>query len=251
MLPGGLYLQKHKQKLEGKLELSEERKRPVLLANFIKGYLEESKLTKRSHRDDVRTTKMWLDFLGKCCTLHDVRPEDLERRRRQRKAAGSADATINRDLKRIFTLAVRDGKADRNPVAQVKLAKLNNARIHWLSDDEEAAQEAIYPADQWYAVVVALHTGLRKEEQLALRWDSVDFRNGVLTIPRSRHGERRHIPMNDQVAAVLRDRHRARGTSPWVYPGQDPRKHATEMWLPLRKGTEGRRCARLPLARLS
>ena len=50
------------------------------------------------------------------------------------------------------------------------------------SDDESRAR-----------VTVLLHTGLRKAEFLGLTWKHVDFKAGVLTIPRSKNGEARHV----------------------------------------------------------
>ena len=34
-------------------------------------------------------------------------------------------------------------------------------------------------------------------EQDSLIWDNVDFELRILTVPRSKHGEKRHIPLND------------------------------------------------------
>ena len=41
-------------------------------------------------------------------------------------------------LKRVFNLAPRDGKAERNPVRDVKFFKEDNQRVRWLTEEEEA-----------------------------------------------------------------------------------------------------------------
>src|SRR5262249_34575960 len=46
-------------------------------------------------------------------------------------------------------------------------------------------------------VAVAIHTGLRQSEQFHLRWEHVDFANGVLTVPRSKSRPRRHPDEGD------------------------------------------------------
>ena len=49
--------------------------------------------------------------------------------------------TVNRELmflKRVFNLAPRDGKAERNPVRDVKFFKEDNQRVRWLTEEEEA-----------------------------------------------------------------------------------------------------------------
>jgi len=55
--------------------------------------------------------------------------------------------------------------------------------------------------ESWVLVEVALNTGLRRGEQFALRWEHVDFTTGVLTVPRSKHGEARRLPMTTRCGA--------------------------------------------------
>lgn len=50
---------------------------------------------------------------------------------------------------------------------------------------------------------LALHTGMRRGEQFGLRWQDVDFKRGIITIPRSKHGEVRHIQINSVARAAL------------------------------------------------
>lgn len=58
-------------------------------------------------------------------------------------------------------------------------------------------------------MTVLLHTGLRKAEFLGLCWGHVDFKAGVLTIPRTKNGEARHVPMNASVRDILARRPRS------------------------------------------
>lgn len=51
---------------------------------------------------------------------------------------------------------------------------------------------------------MALYSGLRQGELLNLTRDRVDWANNVITIDRSKHGERRQVPMNSVVREVLR-----------------------------------------------
>src|SRR5262245_46888410 len=95
-------------------------------------------------------------------------------------------------------------------------AKENNQRVRFLSEDEEARLRAALPDDAWPLVAVALHTGLRRSEQFGLRWEHVDFATGILTVPCSKHGTARRVPMNDTVRDVLRSRP-SRLKSPYVF----------------------------------
>ncbi len=52
-------------------------------------------------------------------------------------------------------------------------------------------------------VLIALHTGMRKTEQLSLKWQDVDFRQKVITVRDSKAGKARHVPMNQVIVDTL------------------------------------------------
>lgn len=45
---------------------------------------------------------------------------------------------------------------------------------------------------------------MRRGEQYGLTWDCVDFDRKVLTIARSKHGQTRHVFLNESAIAALR-----------------------------------------------
>jgi len=50
---------------------------------------------------------------------------------------------------------------------------------------------------------LALNTGLRLSEMYGLTWENVNVSRKVLTIPRSKNGEARHVPLNATAVTVL------------------------------------------------
>jgi site-specific recombinase XerD len=80
-------------------------------------------------------------------------------------------ATSNRYralLPGIFRQAIKNGKADSNPVRETAHRKENNIRVRYLSPDEEtklmAAIRACWPHRE-AEILVALHSGMRRSEQ--------------------------------------------------------------------------------------
>jgi integrase len=64
---------------------------------------------------------------------------------------------------------------------------------------------------------LALHTGLRLGEMYGLTWENVNLPQRMLTIPRSKNGERRYIRVNSvAVAALLTLRERCNGSGPVI-----------------------------------
>jgi site-specific recombinase XerD len=51
----------------------------------------------------------------------------------------------------------------------------------------------------------SVNTGLRWSEQVGLTWANVDLHAGMITVPRSKHGETRHVPINSVVRSLLFD----------------------------------------------
>src|SRR5262245_1335512 len=106
--------------------------------------------------------------------------------------ASPAGAARTRDARRSDELRRRD--RGQRPV---KFFKENNVRVQFLRPEEEARFAAEMQPEDWVVVEIALYTGLRRGEQFGLSWDHVDFGTGLLTVPRSKHGEARRVPLND------------------------------------------------------
>jgi integrase len=70
-------------------------------------------------------------------------------------------------------------------------------------------------------VRLALLTGCRKNELLQRRWSEVDLERGILSIPQSKNGQRRAIPLVPDAVALLRQHHARVGSSPWCFPQRD------------------------------
>lgn len=140
--------------------------------------------------------------------LDDISTLQIEKYRRKRKEAEKADATINRELqtlRHLFNRAIAWEKARRNPMAGIKLAKEENTRIRFLTDDEEANLLSTCGEALRAIVIAALNTGFRRGELLSLSWRDVDFEHGLVTVQAAyaKNRERRSIPMNRKLRELL------------------------------------------------
>ena len=78
------------------------------------------------------------------------------------------------------------------------------------SFEEEAIREAL-PQKYRPDFVISVHTGLRWSEQVNLRWNDVDLLSGFITVPRSKHGDVRRVPINAAARAAFLDLATQRG----------------------------------------
>jgi len=168
-------------------------------------YLElHAKPNKKSWHSDEDTTKLLKKYFGGRY-LAEITPLSVEKFKMER-AKKVSPATVNRALaclKCMFNKAIQWGKADMNPVRQVKLFKEDNKRIRYLEKEEIAKLLARCRGYLKAVVILALNTGMRKGEILNLKWHDCDFRHNIIYLYNTKNGEKREIPMNEQARVAL------------------------------------------------
>ena len=84
-----------------------------------------------------------------------------------------------------------------NEIRRVKQYRLNNQRLRYLETAEECERLIAACAEHLKPIVIiALNTGMRKEDILALRWSNVDMVNGIIKLVKTKSYKRRQIPIN-------------------------------------------------------
>jgi integrase len=177
--------------------------------------------------------------------LREVNSWTIERWRARRLKDGKAPGTVNREvaaLKSVLTKAVAWRILDANPLDDVKLRKVDNARVRYLGEHDAAeegrlrtalaardaeARRGRVSANAWRAerdydalplipadgygdhltpmVLVALNTGLRRGELTALTWDDVNLATRIVTVraAAAKSSKSRHVPLNVEAVDVL------------------------------------------------
>lgn len=177
-------------------------------------FLPWSRANKRSWYDDqiwARTVAPW--FKGKTfAQLSPLLVEKFKRERREsvtKRGGKRSPATVNRELEilsKVFTLAIDQGLTETNPCRKVRKLHMDNRRTRYLLDDEERRLLAVLDGPRAHLrqlVVVAIGTGMRRGDQLSLRWSQVDFQRNVVNVPNSKTGKGYDVPMNEDVRAVM------------------------------------------------
>ncbi len=164
--------------------------------------------------------KRFLPFFGKL-SLNEVSPLKIEKFRDQRlQDVGNGGttlkvATINRNLallKAIFSLAIREGWLERNPVSLIKLGKENNVRDRVL-EPEEFDRLQTHSALHLQAInLCAYQTGMRSGEILTLTWDRVDFQAGLIRLRAedTKTDDARLIPLTRELTVLLKNLYKVR-----------------------------------------
>ncbi len=227
---------------EGKDPIAERRKaRAATLEAFLDGAYGEWAAANQRHAAEwiARVKRCFPELLAK--PLPAITAWHLEKWRTARHQAGVRATTTNRELdllRSVLSRAREWGLLDDHPMTTVKRATVDTiGRLRFLSPDEEKRLRAALQAreqrnrdgrasfNRWRAergyktlpdygtytdhlqplVLLALNSGLRRGELLALRWSDVDQAGAQLTVrgATSKTGRTRRVPLNTEALAVF------------------------------------------------
>lgn len=190
-------------------------------------------------KNDVGSWKRYAASLGSLkplfgnSNLTSIDAESIERFK-QARVKDVAQATVNRDLqclRRMFNLAIAWGYARENPVRLVKFFREKNACLRYLTREEFARLISLCPEPLRPVVTVAVNTGLRLGELLALLWRDVDLENGFVSVNDPKNATPRKVPINSTAhASLLGLRQFTKGLKVFTDSAGDPFKSRTVEW---------------------
>jgi len=191
-------------------------------------YLPWAKANKRSWRDDEYKLPALKAFL-KGAHLRDVTSIMVEQFKQSRLATPTKHdtqrslATVSLEmalLSRVFSLAVDFKEVQTNPCLSVTKLKLDNQRYRYLLPEEEPRLRTVLTGQRSHLaelVPVAIGTGLRKNEQLALQVQQIDFGRNLIMVIGTKTRKNREVPMNTEVRDILLRLCRRKASSEYVF----------------------------------
>lgn len=110
-----------------------------------------------------------------------------------------------------------------NPAASVRLERETARRYYYVDSREKAllvaAAKESRSSNILPALTLALYTGMRIGEILAMTWDRVDLENGYITLEITKGGRMRHVPISAAAVEVLRGLQERPGQGKYLFPG--------------------------------
>lgn len=137
---------------------------------------------------------------------------------------------------------------ERNPCERITKESESTGRVRFLSDAERdrlliACRESSNP-DLYLAVVLSLTTGARQGEIMTLRWGQIEFNRQVITLHKTKNGERRALPLVGEAFTLLQERAKVRNLKDdRIFPPKPRAKKAECIdlhapWVTARKAAE-------------
>ncbi|WON74538.1 site-specific integrase [Nitrosospira sp. Is2] len=219
------------------------------LAQLVERYIKTVLPTKpKSQVKQTAQLEWWKEQIG-AYSLADITPSLIVQHRDKLiegitvRGKPRSPATVVRymaALSHAFTTAVKEwGWIDDSPMRKVSKPKESRGRVRFLSDDErvrllksckESSNPYLYPV-----VVLALSTGMRHGEIMALSWDDVDLQRGRAVLHETKNGERRAVAITGHVLELLKELAKVRRIdSNLLFPSRENRPQKPQKPVDLR-----------------
>jgi integrase len=196
-------------------------------------YIPYARATKRSAEwEEIIFKNHLLPTFG-TTPLDEITKVSITKMIQEKVSAGYKPGTVNRilaNLKTVLSKAVEweIGGLEKNAAKQVKALKDPPHLDRFLSPEEaERLITAIQGSESAmlkYIIPFLLLTGARKREALDAQWKFIDFDQGIWTIPVTKSGRPRHVPLSPQAIEFLKTIKKSHkvlgisGQSPWIFP---------------------------------
>lgn len=197
-------------------------------------------------------------FMGR---VGDVTTAALERYQAERRAAGKAPATINRELeglRRAFTYA-----ASLNPprlpkwmIPTIPMLPMDNVRVGFFDWSEITAMlNATADQDVRDVIEWGFRTGMRKGELSRLTWEMLDRSGALWTLnipgPLTKNRKPRSLPLPGELRTIMDRRIKARRLdTPWIFHRTCKGKPGQQVYDITAPWDRALKAARLPVGRL-
>lgn len=223
-----------------------ESRRPtqVTLRKYEPVYIADARVNKKSYKDDVRFMSRFVREWGDK-TLGEISPallEEYKTKRLMETVKGNPNkkpiskSTVDRELavlRRALNLAVERGELQKCPSFRLFLEE--NTRSIYLDDKQaghllKACENPRAPL--LHALVkLALNTGMRRGELLHLKWDDIDFNNGIIQVQQGKtKSSKRAVPLTpggrEALTSVMGvNRLLNAPETPWVFATPEGRRY--------------------------
>ncbi|WP_424547042.1 tyrosine-type recombinase/integrase [Shinella zoogloeoides] len=196
--------------------------RPQLSAHTVQNY--------------TRTAKLYLKAWRKKPINEITRQMVLKRHQELSAEIGKTTANnVMRHLRSVYNFAA--ATHDEFPPNPVQI--LTQARAWHREQRRQTLVTALDLPSWWKAVMaepehsrdfllMALFTGMRRGELMALRWDNVDLKARTLHLPKTKNGDPLNLPLSTFLAELLTERFERADASPYVFPGPGKGGHLVE-----------------------
>jgi integrase len=179
---------------------------------FDNTYFPQAKAEKdfETYRREKGLFNIWIKPVIGVLPFKKIAPIHLEKIKSNMTKAQKSPRSVQYCLaviRQVFNHAFRNGVfSGTNPVKKVKMPKVDNGRLRFLTPAEAKSLLDKLKAESrqmWEMTVLSLHCGLRASEIFRLTWVDIDVSKGLITAKDSKNKRTRYAYMTDVVKEML------------------------------------------------
>ena len=177
------------------------------LSEALDRYLREVTVHKKNQRSERLYAETWKKAFG-LRSLASLVSSDIAKYRDERLKIVSPNM-VRLELallSHLFTIAIKEWGMTGliNPVQQIRKPKLPKGRDRRLKSGElERILEDSGSSFLGSIVRFALETGMRRSEIAGMTWNQVDLKKKTVTLPETKNGEKRIVPLSREAIRLL------------------------------------------------
>lgn len=192
-------------------------KKTIYTVEFMcKKYLEYSKANKATYRIDIIHTNFFKNFFGAKTDILKILPNDIEamkvelKTHKNKKGEFLKNSSVNRyysSLKKAYNVMIENEFIEYNPCCKVKKYLEDNKRSVVLPENLQEEFLRQLPSDLHRVIVlVALHTGFRKNNVLNLRKEQININKKYIKLTKSENKGKKVIimPLNSFIFDIIK-----------------------------------------------
>ncbi len=181
------------------------------LSEALDRYEREVSSNKKGHLQEKKRIRAWKSHpLGKRF-LASIQGKDFALYRDERIKSGSSANTVRLDLaviSHLFEIARKEWGMEglHNPVKSIRMPSPPAGRDRRLQPGE--LEKLIESSSEELSQVIrfALETAMRRGELAGMTWDMVDLKKRTVTLPETKNGQKRIVPLSSVAVAILKER---------------------------------------------
>jgi len=191
--------------------LSQKESETTTLDEALDRYEREVSSGKKGHRREKTRITAWKKHLLAKRFLASIRGSDMASYRDERIKAGYSSNTIRLELaiiSHLFEIARKEWGMEGllNPVKSIRLPSPPSGRDRRLQPGELEKILECLSEEMGQVVRFALETAMRRGELAGMTWDMVDLKKRTVTLPETKNGQKRIVPLSSVAATILKDR---------------------------------------------
>ena len=195
--------------------VSQKEAESTTLTEALERYEREVSSAKKGYPQEKKRIRTWKSHPLAKRFLATIQGKDIATFRDERIKSGSSANTVRLDLaiiSHLFEIARKEWGMEglKNPVKSIRMPSPPSGRDRRLQPGELEKLLESLSEEMSQVVRFAIETAMRRGELFGMTWEMVDLKKRTVSLPDTKNGQKRIVPLSSVAVTILKDRLSAR-----------------------------------------